>query len=334
VAREAETHDVDLVVPIGDITTFLLTAHRDRLGGRAIPCPPYEVVERAANKVDTVRAAERLGVPTPRTVIVDAPACLPGNLSFPIVVKPWKSRVHTPGGWMSTSVSYAADADELRCDLTARSSHEFPILLQERIFGPGIGVFACYQEGRPVALFSHRRLRERPPWGGVSVVSESTPMCDRARDYAIRLLDDLRWHGVAMVEFKRDVRDDLPKLMEINGRFWGSLQLAIDAGVNFPALLVDRTPARLESQAPYRVGVRNRWLWGDVDSLLLTLFPRAGTSGVPLASRVAAMIAFMKFWGADLYYENPKWSDIRPWLLETYRWFETGARGVGQRIGL
>ncbi len=41
-----------------------------------------------------------------------------------------------------------------------------------------------------------------------------------------------------MVEFKADARTGTPYLMEINGRFWGSLQLAIDAGVDFPAILV------------------------------------------------------------------------------------------------
>ena len=40
-----------------------------------------------------------------------------------------------------------------------------------------------------------------------------------------------------MVEFKLDARDGVAKLMEINGRFWGSLQLAVDAGVDFPAIL-------------------------------------------------------------------------------------------------
>ena len=131
-------------------------------------------------------------------------------------------------------------------------------MLQERIVGPGVGVFACYRDGRPVALFSHRRLRERPPWGGVSVLSRERAAASRARaSTPRRLLDELGWHGVAMVEFKQDVRDGIPKLMEINGRFWGSLQLAIDAGVDFPALLVRGVePTRVEPQAPYRSGSR------------------------------------------------------------------------------
>jgi len=51
------------------------------------------------------------------------------------------------------------------------------------------------------------------------------------------MLDALRWHGVAMVEFKRDEVTDRFWLLEINGRFWGSLPLALSAGIDFPYYL-------------------------------------------------------------------------------------------------
>ena len=224
---------------------------------------------------------------------------------------------------MSTSVSFAATAQELSRDLAGRLPHDFPVMLQERIEGAGLGVFALYNHGRAAALFSHRRLREHPPWGGVSVLSESIPLCPRAADYATRLLDALGWHGVAMVEFKQDVRDGVPKLMEINGRFWGSLQLAIDAGVDFPALLVDGVPGGSSTpQRPYRVGVRNRWFWGDVDSLLLTLAGRSA-AGARSAGRFRALREFMKLRGRDLHYENPRIQDFRPWLFESFSWLKS-----------
>jgi len=184
------------------------------------------------------------------------------DLGFPLVVKPHRSRVATAKGWKSCDVTFANDAGALAQELSRRGAHEFPIILQERIVGPGLGVFAHYHRGRLVTLFSHRRIRERPPWGGLSVLSESVPLDPEARDAAVALLDDLQWHGVAMVEFKRDDRDGRAKLMEINGRFWGSLQLAIDAGVDFPQLLLQGIESgEFAPRPPYRVGVRNRWLW-------------------------------------------------------------------------
>ncbi|HEV8411449.1 MAG TPA: hypothetical protein VGQ30_13135, partial [Gemmatimonadaceae bacterium] len=88
----------------------------------------------------------------------------------------------------------------------------------------------------------------------------------------IRMLDELDWQGVAMIECKLDLATGRHSLMEINGRLWGSLQLAIDAGVDFPALLVACASGNSVAQrAPYRVGVRSRWFWGDVDHLYMRM---------------------------------------------------------------
>jgi predicted ATP-grasp superfamily ATP-dependent carboligase len=292
---------------------------RERLGC-LVPIPPLAVIERAANKVDIMQTAEGLGVPVPRGSVVVGPDGVAGlQLEFPVVIKPWRSRVRCDGRWHALSVSYAANRDELDRDLRDRPPYAFPLLLQERIEGPGIGIFACFDSGRPVAMFGHRRLRERPPWGGVSVLSESIALDPDTASHATRLLASIGWQGPAMVEFKVDVRDGLPKLMEINGRFWGSLQLAVDAGVDFPALALQALRDEpFPLQRPYRVGIQSRWLWGDVDSLMLSL--RARTRARMPASapgRLAAIGTFLKLWGRDLYYDNPKWSDPWPWVVET-----------------
>jgi predicted ATP-grasp superfamily ATP-dependent carboligase len=292
----------------------------------AIPFADYATVDRAANKVDLMETARALGVPVPRSVVVTSPSDVPTGLAFPVVVKPWRSRVRVGSGWESTAVSHAADAEELDRDLSARHGYEFPVMLQERIVGPGMGVFAIYDRGRPIAFFSHRRLREKPPWGGVSVLSESVPLPPDATASATRLLNALQWHGVAMVEFKRDVRDGVPKLMEINGRFWGSLQLAIDAGVDFPALLVDGVKGRMTPPAPYEVGVRSRWWWGDVDALLLRLAGRGPHGASSLKDRLRALGPFLFPLGRRLYYENPRWQDLGPGIFESYRWLSAIVR--------
>jgi predicted ATP-grasp superfamily ATP-dependent carboligase len=334
-ARLAREHQVDAVLPVADITTFLVTGHRDQFAC-AVPCADAEVVARAANKVDIVRIAEEIGVPVPASVVVHDPQVIPptAHLGFPLVIKPWQSRIRTAAGWASTGVSYADTPAELASDLAARPPHEFPVLLQERLVGPGVGVFACVHDGRPVATFSHRRLRERPPWGGVSVLCESAEVDPAAGDHAARLLAAIGWQGVAMVEFKRDLRDGVPKLMEINGRFWGSLQLAIDAGVNFPALLVQTiTGEPFAPQPPYRVGIRERWLWGDVDALLVTLRPGRNAARLAGRSRLRAIGDFLEFRAADLHYDNPKWDDRAPFAAETRSWFRKLAAGARRDRG-
>jgi predicted ATP-grasp superfamily ATP-dependent carboligase len=142
-----------------------------------------------------------------------------------------------------------------------------------------------------------------------------------AFEHAKTLLTDLGWEGVAMVEFKRDVRDGTAKLMEINGRFWGSLQLAIDAGVDFPRILIDSTVGQTPAAMPdYRVGVQSRWFWGDVDALLIQLFGAGSTARSIKGGRLTVLRDFLRMWSRDLYYENPKWDDPRPWLNETRHW--------------
>ena len=76
-----------------------------------------------------------------------------------------------------------------------------------------------------------------------------------------KLFKGLRWNGVAMVEFKIDKRDNLPKLMEINPRFWGSLALPIYAGVDYPYLLFQLARGeKVKKVEQYKVGVKARWL--------------------------------------------------------------------------
>lgn len=319
--------EIDAVIPVADITTFQVTRHRRRFAPRcAVPFADADTVERAADKLDVTRTAQRIGVPVPRTqVLLDLANVTTLEIDFPVVIKPWRSRILTEGGWRSTAVSHAASRDAMIADLKARGAHEFPILLQERISGPGVGVFALYQGGRPTALFSHRRIRERPPWGGVSVLAESTTLDPEATRHATSLLGEIGWDGVAMVEFKRDMRDNTPKLMEINGRFWGSLQLAIDAGVDFPALLVDGLRGQPKApQPPYEVGVRTRWFWGDVDSLRLSLLDAGRERTRRGQSRLSTVIEFGKLYGANLYYDNPKPYDPTPWALETRQWIRGG----------
>lgn len=325
---EVQRRRIDVLLPVADITTILIAEHRSDFGSCHLLIPDADTLKRAADKVEIMDLARRLGVPAPAGITVNSFPVAPAQLSmltFPLVIKPGRSRVRVDGRWLSTSVSYADDIAELNQNLGSLTPAAFPVLLQERITGPGVGVFLCCDHGRPVAAFCHQRLREKPPSGGVSVLRESTAIDARAYDSAQRLLSELRWHGIAMVEFKHDTRDGIPKLMEINGRFWGSLQLAIDAGVDFPALLI----ALLEKNNPapmptgYRLGVQSRWLWGDFDALLMLLLKRSERERLPLAQRgrLRAIFQFLKWHGPDCHFEVLRLADIKPWLFESWRWF-------------
>lgn len=131
-----------------------------------------------------------------------------------------------------------------------------------------------------------------------------------------------------MVEYKRDAETGQPYLMEVNGRFWGSLQLAVDAGVDFPTLLAACALGEpIENQAPYRIGVRSRWWWGQVDHLVGRVRPRASKAPLPPGTRSVTRalgdLLLGPFRKGD-YEEVLWWNDPRPFWNETVRWM--GAR--------
>jgi predicted ATP-grasp superfamily ATP-dependent carboligase len=319
---------IDVVLPVTDITTLSVSENKRALEDCCkVPFADYKKIDFVSNKYEAIRTAQSLDIPVPKTFFLMSPDqihSLPEDIPYPVVIKPSRSRIRSGNRWISTNVTYANTLQELKTIILGKDITEFPLLLQERIYGPGIGIFVCYQHGRLVAIFSHRRIREKPPSGGVSVLRESIPPSPLARQFSETFFDHIKWHGVAMAEFKLDHRDNIPKLMEINGRFWGSLQLAIDAGMDFPLILLRTIQNdQLEPVIDYKLGVRTRWFWGDVDALLMMLFKKKNELKLPSGhvGRMRYLLNFLKLWGKNLHYEVLSLDDIRPWIFETVHWF-------------
>lgn len=274
----ARRERVDLIIPMTEQSAYVLNRERNLLGNSIIlACAPPEKMEAVSNKCTLFQSASRLGIAMPETMYVadreDFFKQRNQITVFPVVVKPAFSKVIEGDCIISSSVMYAADASELERLYETRPVLRYPSLIQEMITGEGTGLFTLFDGDRHLALFSHRRLLEKPPSGGVSVLSESVPLDEGMVEAARKLLADVAWTGIAMVEFKRDIRDGTAKLMEINGRFWGSLQLAVSAGVDFPALCLDYyldiKPSSL--CCDYRVGHRLKWTLGLLDHLIIRL---------------------------------------------------------------
>ena len=271
IARLSRELDVDLVLPITDASVLAVLGIRDGLGRAVVPFPSLDAFRRISDKQAVHTEASRLGLAVPaQYTIADysgAAALDVGSLRFPLVVKPARSTTEAAGRRIKLGVSYASDPRALRDRLAALPAEAYPVLLQQRIVGPGVGIFELLWDGRLIATFAHRRLREKPPAGGVSVYSESIAADPTLVERSRALLERFQWRGVAMVEYKIDAATGAAYVMEVNGRFWGSLALAVDAGVDFPRLLVESALGRVPASPSYQVGVRSRWWWGDVDHL-------------------------------------------------------------------
>jgi predicted ATP-grasp superfamily ATP-dependent carboligase len=313
---------VDVVLPMTDMTTMLLVGQRHRLAPARLGCAPLASYESLSDKAALVTLASQLGVPVPRTHTVTNVAeisALAQNLPFPLVLKPSRSRYLFEGQIHSTQVRIAQTPDDLAL-LASRSDWlaHIPGLIQEYIPGYGAGVFALGDGNKAVAWFSHRRIREKPPSGGVSVLCESVAIDPVIQGHAAKLLEAAGWFGPAMVEF-RVAQDGTAYLMEVNGRFWGSLQLSIDSGIDFPWLLYNLLMSQpLPQQSHYKVGQRLRWLLGDFDNLLIQLRGHGGRT-----SRLTAIADFARTFGDfSARQEIFRWSDSTPGFYELKSWLK------------
>lgn len=321
-----------LVLPISEQSVLAILPVRSRLLPAVIPFPDFEAFNSLTDKRRLLEEASKLGIAIPAQVVVPNVTSLASidfdALHYPIVMKPGRSVGGHASSRAKLSVLYAASADELRRKIRLQPAAAFPLLLQQRIVGPGTGIFLLLWDGEQRAQFAHRRLCEKPPSGGVSVYRESIALDEELLERSRALLDRFGWRGVAMVEYKRDSATGQPYLMEVNGRFWGSLQLAIDAGVDFPRLLAaSALGERVQPQTSYRIGVRSRWWWGQVDHLASRVRRRATAPPLPpgtvSVARAVGDLLFGPFRPGD--YEEVLWlNDPRPFWNETVSWM--GAR--------
>ncbi|HEX9190683.1 MAG TPA: ATP-grasp domain-containing protein [Candidatus Deferrimicrobiaceae bacterium] len=239
-------------------TQTLIARHRDRVEPHVrFPYASEELALRVQDKGALTAFGAASGIACPATFYPGGPdeaASMAERLPYPVLVKPRFSS----GG---RGIVRADDPGEF-IPAYARVHAMFPApIVQERLpsGGDALGVAVLLNGSSvPRASFAYRRLREYPPGGGPSTLRDSI-LDDGLRRTAERLLSALGWTGVAMAEFKVDPRDGQPKLLEVNPRFWGSLQHAIVCGVDFPYLLYRMAmDGDVEPQGEYRIGVRSR----------------------------------------------------------------------------
>lgn len=261
----------EVLLPVEQETVLLVSKNKEKFTPYVkVPLVDFDKMIVAANKSLLMRLASKLGIPHPKTYFVnslDELKEVSKELNYPTVIKPSIKS----GAW---GVAYANTPADLYAKYRAlhRVLGEYP-LIQEYVSGNGYGVEALFNESSQLrAVVVHKRLREYPITGGQSTLRE-TIWDPEMKDLGVRLLKALKWYGVAMVEFRRDTNQGKPVLMEINPRFWGSLSLAMAAGVDFPSLLYEMAiKGDVEEILNYKVGVKARWfLPGDLISLVETL---------------------------------------------------------------
>lgn len=306
-----------------DVTTSIVGKSRLLLPPTArTTLPPQTSLETTMDKSATVDLAVRLGVPAPKSLMFDSGQPVDVERmkwEYPVAIKASQSDLP-----YRSATTFARNPEELGLRLTEVLCESPSALVQEVVSGEGTAIFALFDSGRPIVTIAHRRLIEKPPWGGVGVLCESISPRPETLSYALRLLEELRWHGVAMVEFKLTA-EGVPCLMEINPRFWGSLELAVRSGIDFPYLAFQLANGEKPQPGTPRRAV-NRWVLGEIDSLATSLL-----NGNVGRSRVRDLTSHLWSLRRGLHSEVERLSDPKPALYEYGSWFRISASRMASR---
>lgn len=249
----------EIVFGAGDADILALSAGRDRLPC-TFPYPPHDTLVACMDKLALTRSAESHGLAVPRTISPSDP------WEPPVVVKP---RLHWTPGSAGEQTRFEATLARNRCEAesaieTARLSGSEPIL-QEVVHG---NLMACglvaSSRGRILAFVQQVADRTWPPDTGVSCRAITVSPDDELIGKIEPLLRDLGWSGLAHMQFIVP-EDGTPRLVDLNGRFYGSLSLAVAAGCNLPDVWARQSLGRGPVAIPPHVtGTRYQWLEGDL----------------------------------------------------------------------
>jgi D-aspartate ligase len=198
------------------------------------PFPDWTVLEQVQSKRVQIERAQAAGVDVPETHYPDSAQqarAAAAELGLPVLVKP----AH-PVGFKQRFRRQAFRCETLEeAEQAYARAEEFAPMVQELVPGGDDALYTVGsyldREGRPLGVFSGRKLRQTPPGIGTCRVGEAV-WEQEAVDAALGLLRAFGYAGLSQVEFKRDPRDRRFKLMEINPRLWQWHGLASACGVD------------------------------------------------------------------------------------------------------
>lgn len=251
--------NVEVFMPVGNISFNFASKYKKKIEKYCkVPVVEIDKMIIAQNKNLTFKFAEKIGIPVPKTFWIsnrEEVKQIIDSITFPCVLK---NTNYNEGG-----VTYCNTKDELLKSLSnifnsKKDKNNYPIV-QEFISGYGTGYYSVFKEGECLGYFMHERIHEFPITGGASTLARSVYKED-LKILGDKILKELKWSGVSMIEFKRDIFDNSLKLMEINPKFWGSYELSYVAGINFAYLNYLTAIGEEVPQTSYKQEVYFRWV--------------------------------------------------------------------------
>jgi protein-tyrosine-phosphatase len=315
----ANAPEWDLILPISEAAVFGAASCQSRLpSSTVVVAASATSLEYTLSKRRATAKALAIGIQCPATAFFmeDVP-----SLKSPYIVRT-DNRLMYGGSYHKGQNWYIDNSSELMDLLSELNENGEKWMVQEHIVGKGVGSFLLTWRGQTLLEFAHERVHEVPFYGGVSSLRRSVR--DTAMGAAAaRLLLTIGYEGVAMVEFRRCSLNQAPYFVEINGRLWGSLALALHAGADFPAKLVG---CYLGTSLPsasddYATGIYCRNVYpGEVDYIRSVLAANGPVRGVYPPGKARVILEFFKlFFTPGVYYDYLWLRDPLPWIWHSIR---------------
>ena len=255
--------DYEILIPSHSKETYIISKYISEFSSLVyVPLVNYNLMQKANDKSYVNLIANNLNISVPKTFRPKSIESFGSfEINFPVVIK-------LISGSSNKGLKYANSLPDLiqkfkevveEFNLTKST---YPII-QEYINGVGAGTSVLFDRGEPKSFFTHKRLREYPMTGGPSTLRIGIRNSTMEKN-SIKLLSKMKWHGVAMCEYIIQSKTNIPYLIEINPRFWGSLNQSIISGVDFPLMLYKMSKRGIITNDKVRLGLKTRFLLLDL----------------------------------------------------------------------
>jgi predicted ATP-grasp superfamily ATP-dependent carboligase len=249
-----------LLIPTSDETLCAISRHKTLLERHyLVACTEWDITEQFIDKKRTYDLADAIGVPAPKTMIphsVEDVVRYSKTVDYPCLVKPCQS--HSYFDRFKRKMVRVESFQQMLAAYQEAAEAGLETMLQELIPGDdtqGVNYNSYFWNGDPLVEFTAEKVRNAPPELGsprVAVSKQIPEVLEPGR----KILRAMRFYGYSCTEFKKDARDGVYKLMEVNGRHNRSGLLAVHCGINFPWIQYRHLVyGELPSACDFRTGV-------------------------------------------------------------------------------
>lgn len=300
-----------IIFATNDAEVMALSRYKDELEQYyLLPIPSFEIIQKLVNKRYFYQLLDQISVPYPKTYFpsdISELKAIGLEFDYTYIIKP--AYMHLFHAEFNTKCFVINSAQELNLAVQRLENKALDVMIQDIIPGNEIYMLYTYfnKKGEPLTICGYDKQRQYPSDFGSGSSCRSAWRSDPI-DSAIRVLKDLKYHGMSEPEFKKDPRDGVYKLLEINARTTTQCGLPPACGVNTEYV------AYLDTIGQYQGGAdspQNGIIWIDeiADALSCLGQMRRGTLGIKELTK--------SFRGKKVY-ATAAWDDPLPFLISLY----------------